>query len=47
MEEQMNMENVKDDNGKDGGMMKMLNGERKKNLQSLFMCYRSGLQQML
>lgn len=49
MEEQMNVENVKDGNGKDGGTMKTLNGERKKtNLQSLFMCccYRFGLQQM-
>lgn len=34
MEEQMNAENVEDGNGKDGGMMKMPSGERKKkNLQ--------------
>lgn len=42
--------NVKDDYGKDGRVMKMLNGERKKNnLQSLLMscCYRFGSQQML
>lgn len=29
MEEQMDVENVKDDNGKDEGMMKKLNGEKK------------------
>lgn len=29
MEEQMNVENAKDDNGKDGVMMKMLNGKKK------------------
>lgn len=45
----MNVENMKDDSGKDGGMMKILNGEGKRNtLQFLFMCcYRFGLQQML
>lgn len=41
MEEQMNAGNVEDGNGKDGGMMKMPSGERKKNPPALhkFICW--------
>lgn len=41
MEEQMNAGNVEDGNGKDGGMMKMPSGERKKTPPALhkFICW--------